>query len=306
MDEAILNKKGEKKMFKKIIFLFLLLALAGATGCKKTEEQDPVLEAVDDTIALFLADYASSYVNDEENVYDMYVVAAIAALEESGYGVSLSDYAADDAVQDYYSNLPYQTNGEIVKGVLVGDFFEVNYLAASNALSALEEADVDPYSYTNVLMALKKANLNPTLQSILSAKIIDIKTEDYRDADYAGAGLMATYEEDINREALYGLFTENITATGVSAWGNPNSSSTASVILGLVAIGENPRGEAYQVEEKDLIMMLLDYEEAGAFYYKQDDEQLDLMFSTPQAFAALVAYKIYHTTQEAFCLFLSE
>ena len=293
-------------MFKKIIFLFLLLALAGATGCKKTEEQDPVLEAVDQAIALFLANYANSYIDEAEDVYDMYVVAAISALEESGYGVNLSDYASDDAVHDYYSNRTYETTGEIVKGVLVGDFFGVDNAIALAALSNLEDADVDAYSYTNVLLALKKANINPTLQDNLVTKILDIKEEDYRDADYAGAALMATYDEEINRSGLFNLFNENITAAGISSWGNANSSSTASVILGLVAIGENPRGESYQAETKDLITMLLDYHVDGAFYYRLEDEQVDLMFSTPQAFAALVAFKLYHYTQEAFCLFLSE
>jgi len=84
-----------------------------------------------------------------------------------------------------------------------------------------------------------------------------------------------------------------LTETGVESWGNANSSSTAAVILGLVAQGINPRGEAYQTNDIDLIEALLAYEIDGAYKWLLADEQADMAFSTPQVFSALVAYKIY-------------
>jgi hypothetical protein len=119
------------------------------------------------------------------------------------------------------------------------------------------------------------------------------------DSDYAGMALLALalYREQSSLElAIEGYLDfigSNLTTTGISAWGSPNSSSTAAVVLGLVAHGIHPRSEAYQTSGVDLIEALLLYSHDGAFKWTIDAETADLQFSTPQVFAALVAYKLY-------------
>jgi hypothetical protein len=86
---------------------------------------------------------------------------------------------------------------------------------------------------------------------------------------------------------------ENQTPEGIESWGSSNAASTAMVILGLVAQGIHPRSEGFTVEDVDLIEALINYYTEDGFNWLMNSEEVDLMFSTPQAFAALVAYKIY-------------
>src|SRR5690606_38091787 len=98
---------------------------------------------------------------------------------------------------------------------------------------------------------------------------------------------------DTQVEAMTSYIKENLTEDGVSSWGSANSASTASVIFGLIAHAIDPRSEEYQTVGVDLIEALLTYELNGAFKWTLDQEEADMMFSTPQVFAALVAYKVY-------------
>ena len=118
------------------------------------------------------------------------------------------------------------------------------------------------------------------------------------DADYAAMALTAVSsvrESENGTQIINAMVTyikDSMSKDGVVSWGNANASSTAAVILGLLAIGEDPRSEAYTVDGVDLMEALMLYQGDAGFKYLQADTNDDLAFSTPQAFAALVAYKI--------------
>jgi hypothetical protein len=90
----------------------------------------------------------------------------------------------------------------------------------------------------------------------------------------------------------YTYLSDALSEDGIISWGNANAASTATIILGLVAQGIDPEDEAYQTNGVGLIEALMAYEADGSFKWKLTDENPDLMFSTPQAFSALVAYKL--------------
>lgn len=278
---------------KKLLLFLLLVMLAGVTGCK---QEKAVSDDVEEAISSFITNYASDYLSDVEKL-DYYVISAIKALDDSGYDVSLNDYLDADSVYNYYQNYEYQTINEIFKAIIVCHAFGVGYEKAKEALE--EITDVDIYNYTYGLIALKITNVNKNLQDELSEKVLIIREEDYRDPDYAGLAMMATSDEDVNRDSLFTLIDDAINDDGVVSWGNANSCSTANVILGLMALDIDPT--TYQ--DHNLIASLLKYYEDGAFKYTLDGE-VDLLFSTPQAFAALAMYKVFYETDKPVNLFL--
>lgn len=288
-------------MFKKMwAVLLLVLMLAGATGCQtQLSEQE---KQVNEAIEAFLDDYVSNYlsVNGETIVIDYYVASAIYLLEQSGYDVSINDYLSDSQAQTFIDQLDYTAPTNIFKALVIAKAFEIEANLAIAALEALETVDV--WSYAYVLIALNMADVNPALKQTILADINVIRSEDYRDADFAAIALMATKDESIDQTPFQSLINEALTKEGIFAWGQANAASTANVIIGLIALGIDPTSEDYTTEEMNLISALFAYETNGAFANYLEDE-LDLAYATPQGFAALVVYKRFIQTNSAIALF---
>ncbi|HHU56043.1 MAG TPA: hypothetical protein GXZ48_05095 [Acholeplasmataceae bacterium] len=282
-------------MKKIMVFIFLVL-LAGVTGCK--QEKDPLLKPINSAIENFIDNHAEKYFTDVAKL-DYYVVTAIKALDDHGYDISLSNYLSKEEVENYYKSYEYNTIGEIFKAIEICRAFEIDYDFLVDALKKVNEVDI--YSYTYGLIALRITNVNIEMQDDLISKVPIIREEDYRDADYAGVALMATDGLEINRDDLFTLIDENISEDGVISWGNANSCSTANVILGLIALDIDP--SSYGENDVDLVTALLKYHQDGAFKYMLDGD-LDLDYATPQVFAAFASFKIYKESSKAFNLFL--
>lgn len=278
-------------MLKKLGLLVLsFLLLAGATGCKK-KEKDPLLAKVDLAINAFVENYLDKYVaTEEEIVLDYYVVPAVKALEDNGYDIKLSDLVDNTKLTTYFDSYDYSSVASIFKATIIQKALGVNLDTAKAKLNELTE--VDQWSYTYGLIALSITNVNNALKQDLLTKVNVIKAEDFRDADYAGVALMATDNDDIDKKALHALIDSSLSKDGIITWDKANSSATANVILGIVASGINPTSEQYTTEGVNLIEALLSYQKDGAFTNEVAGD-IDLMFATPQAFAALVAYKVF-------------
>jgi len=278
---------------RKIFIFIILVLLAGVTGCRQEETLD---DEINDVIASFIENYADDYVNEEK--MDYYVVSALAALEE----VTLDDYVSNADVNAYLDNLEYNSINDAFIAAVISNAF--NIPLNQKVIDFLTEVDeVSPYEYVYGLIALKIAGVNLELKEELLSNINIIREEDYRDPDYAAIGLLATSNEDIDHAPLFNLIDPNLSKDGIISWGEANSATTANVIIGLIAMGYNPAGDSYITEDVNLLEALLTYEEEGGFVLHHGDD-LDLQFSTPQAFAALVTYKVFVETGEAFNLFI--
>jgi hypothetical protein len=245
---------------------------------------------VDRLIQTFIDTYADTYVSASNMEY--HVAAALHQLHQKGYDVpALSTWVSDPTnlfIRDTIQNA--------MKTAIYESIFQRDSVLTKTALESF--SPTNHYEAISVLTGLSITNGNHTqIQSLLSQ--ISGSSPTYMDSDYAGMALLALalYREQSSLElAIEGYLDfigSNLTTTGISAWGSPNSSSTAAVVLGLVAHGIHPRSEAYQTSGVDLIEALLLYSHDGAFKWTIDAETADLQFSTPQVFAALVAYKLY-------------
>ncbi len=245
---------------------------------------------VDRLIQLFIDTYLDTYLSN--TMTDHHVAAAIHQLYTKGYDVpALSAWISTPA-----SLLSRDSIANAMKTTIYETIFSLNQDETILALDGFTPAN--HYESIALLTAYSLIeNRDATINQLISQIISTFPT--YMDSDFAGMAMLAispyhdVLQVDAAKDSYIDFIQENLTATGVSAWGSSNASSTAAVILGLVSFGINPRGVDFETEGVDLIEALLLYSEEGAFKWTLDSESADLMFSTPQVFAALVAYKLY-------------
>jgi len=239
---------------------------------------------VDQIIYRFIDERLTEYINDD--FIDYHVLSALYLLKTKGYiSIDLKSLVNDPALID-------QNN--VVKSAFIQSIFNLDTTSTKNDLEAT--TITGPWQAVNILTALSLLNGSETVIHGLIDTVA--QTFDFMDPDYVGMAMLAlakhkTHQKTIDILPVFESFIiSNLTEQGISSWGSANASSTATVIIGLIAQGYHPRSEVFSVNGTDLIEALLLYYSDGAFKWQASSESLDLIFSTPQAFAALVVYKL--------------
>lgn len=245
--------------------------------------------AIDAWILSFVDEHLDTYISQEG--LSQHVLAALILLNEHGYDVV-------DLNTLTYPNPGVDSMGNLLKSALISYAQDETMSSLEDALLALTPTNpYDAVTFLNIYDILFGPEVSTKQTEVISYLLANDPT--FMDADFAGMALSAvSSHQDDPDVSLYitrmnAEITNNQTSTGVSAWGNANASSTAASIMGLYAVGEDPRAEAYTIEDIDLVEALWSYRGSSGFKYLSGDAQDDLAFSTPQAFAALVMYKIY-------------
>jgi hypothetical protein len=244
---------------------------------------------VDRVIQTFIENHLSTYVSLQG--LEPNVVAALRHLNARNYfSPQLGSLVPKPSIY------PTDTISNAFKSTLLAKSFVSNTDAIKDALLLMDAQN--HYESISLLNALTMVQATGSVRTAIVDDLL-ASTPDFMDADYAGMLLLAlapyvTYEGvDLQVAEMITYIKENLSEDGVTSWGSANSASTATVIIGLIAHAIDPRGVDYQTEGVDLIEALLQYEVDGAFKWTLESEETDMMFSTPQVFAALVAYKIY-------------
>jgi hypothetical protein len=238
-----------------------------------------------------LADHVHKYVTPTSESH--HVAAALRLLQSAGHDVS-SILEPQDDVAAFLAGLGSGTPATFLRSVVIENAFSTGNAYDSAGMTASNHYDA--VALLSALDILGEEVPSGLLDTLLSS------TPEYMDADYAGMLLeaLAGHETQDNVPETVSAMTDylagQMTSSGMSAWGTPNAASTASAISGLVAHGIDPRSEDWMVEDTDLVEALLSYGQDSVFFWKADDESPDMMFSTPQAFAALVQYKVFRDT----------
>ena len=258
---------------------------------------DQTDQDVDRLIYSFMSNHLSTYVNDTYIHHD--VLAAILKLALMGYDTPLLSELVDSAALDtYLESLDTTLIGQTFKKAIIEIAFGKDILDTKTKLEAFTPSNV--YDAANLLNALFVVKSESELVGQLQDQLLE-NTPGTMDPDYAGMVMVALAPHLESHELIDQLIAYIKTEqsnTGMVSWGSANAASTATTILGLVAQGENPRDLAFTVDGVDLIQSLLLYEHNGAFKWLLANESADMNFSTPQAFAALVAYKLYRDIWE--------
>ncbi|MFA5492935.1 MAG: hypothetical protein WC245_08355 [Bacteroidales bacterium] len=282
---------------KKIwLVVLLVLGVLTVSGCQA--QLDEVDQNVDRAIDQFIENYVTTYI--EEDYVNDYVLASIYHLDPEDKEKILSENLNPNML------LVRDTAYGLISALVYESIVNKDMTESRNIL--LTKTTENSYEAPSLLHAAYMANgsvnqINAYIDVIINTDPTSM------DADYAGMAMLALspYQDQEGVleyiEDLKALILGYLSKDGVISWGNANSATTATVIIGLVAIGENPRSEVYTVEDIDLIEALLSYENEGGFKWMHADEDLDLMFSTPQAFTALTLYQLFRKGQKPIYLY---
>ena len=269
----------------------MVIAFVESTMLDETDQQ------VDQVIGVFFDTHLDRYL--EASVVDHHVAAALSLLLTHGYDVPTSFTALADDALGMLDALGTETIAGAFKAYVIGNAFGVDVSGIITAMNAMTTTNV--YDATLLLMVLGLTDADPSLtQPLLNTLLSELPA--FMDADYASMLIMALasfagdHDIDQRLDEMMGYLTDHQAPNGIASWGTANAASTAQAVLALIALGLNPRGEDFTVGNTDLIEALLAFENAGAFQWSSEAEAVDFAFSTPQAFAALVVYKIYRDT----------
>jgi hypothetical protein len=267
---------------------------------------DSLLQEVDELITLFLDHHVEQYVN--QAYIDVNVLSALYLLGiEEEYTTTL-----DLSTIDMFDASMLSTTADYFKAVtalgLLGE--DTNELIDNYA----ETATPGPYGETayGLMIILHNAGEYGGLIEMFEEDL-NLNTPYSLGLDAGGISLVALANTDFeNKQILIdqysswiqefqldtgGIKTRDMTWGENTYPGTENAASIAQVIIGLLANGIDPAGSDFTIEESNLISRLLDFAtEEGSFDYLLDDDiDEDLMFSTPQAFLAIVMYQEYKT-----------
>lgn len=266
---------------------------------------DTVLQNIDEAITLFLDNHVAQYVN--EGYIDVNVLSALYLLGLSEEYTSVLDVPD----MDMFDPNMLETTADYFKAIVILNSlgYDVNDLLTDY----IEQATVGFYgetAYGLLLLQMVEGTDVSTLVDTFETDLI-VNTPFLLGLDAGGISLVALADtsieekQDLIDEFAEWIKTDQLDTGGIKTrdmtWGETvypgteNAASIAQVIIGLLSNGVDPAGTDLTVEEMNLITRLLDFlTDDGAFDYVLDDElDVDLMFSTPQAFLAIVMYQEY-------------
>lgn len=246
-------------------------------------------QSVDDFIYSFIENNLANFLSDDR--VDYMVAAALHQMNKGSYtDLKFENHFTFDHLDLAQADLSEMSIGEMLKAGVVFTVSGKDLTTYKSEVAKLSTSN--PYGATSYLESLLIAGLT---DEVIAAALMG---ENINDPDLAGMALvaLAPYKALEGFDTFLGTTTDylktTLSTTGIKSWGAANAASTAQAILGLVAQGINPQDEAYQTEGIGLVEALMLYNLDGGFTWKIGDAKVDNNFSTPQAFAALVAYKL--------------
>ncbi len=236
---------------------------------------DETLQSVNDSIELFMDNQVSGFSENHQVV------------------MGLSHLDSEDEVTP---DLP-EIETDPSAGTLINHIF-INY-SGEEDVSDLQD-ELESVASTQYIYSAAQTYLALTLESGAYTRFEDdFKTKldaldvSETDNDTLSMVLMALgVMENSDYDALETSIVDHLKTNAYNnSYGN-NAASFAQMILGLLAVGEDPAGDDFVEDDMHLVEHLLAYQnDDGSFDYQLDDESADLQFSTPQAFFALATYQ---------------
>ncbi|MGM0435669.1 MAG: hypothetical protein ACQEQA_01320 [Bacillota bacterium] len=237
---------------------------------------DETLESVNDSLDLFTDNQVTDFSENHQVIM----------------GLSHIDYSDEEVI----SELP-DPGTDPSAGTLINHIF-IEY-EAGEAITALQD-DLESVASTEYVYSAAQAYLALTLdegeytqfEDDFKAELDGLDVSE-TDNDTLSMVLMALgVMEDSDYDTLETSIVDYLKTNAYNnSYGN-NAASFSQMILGLLAVGEDPAGDDFVEEDMHLVEHLLVYQnDDGSFDYQLDDDSADLQFSTPQAFFALAAYQ---------------
>jgi hypothetical protein len=267
---------------------------------------DTGLEALNNGIELFIEEQSANYVNSMSVDLNVLLALEILGIRE--------EYITNQELIDFVDTTNLTTNNDYFKAMMklqvAGE--DVTDLATSLA----SNANIAAYGGTAYgLLALNSFTNTIDYTSFETAAFNSFNVESPYDMELDSGGItlvaLSAYSGNAEADAMIAEFAQwisddQLNSGGIETrdmgWGSSeNAASMSQVILALVANDIDPRGVDYTKDTNNLITRLLEFQTStGSFDWVLTDESTeDLLFSTPQAFLALVVYQEYINTGQA-------
>jgi len=275
---------------KKVVIFIVVVLFIGLIACNGKDDNKQI-ERIDQLIDSFLNEKVSDYLYPF-NRADFMLFRALDLYQEHGFDfsfeehISVSDYKellADLTVDDFAGWNPYNNAFRffsIARSLGADASFFTSFMLASN-FDTLPENSVPL-----LFMATQNQEL---LELVYSYKPTDADTTAFHLMALSYDKGSDSYQTKVDE--FMAFFIDNLGYGGIDGGWGINSCSTAMLVLALIANDINPSIILY--EGNSLIDILLAYYVDGGFSFEPDGE-VDLMFSTPQVFTALIMYRIFY------------
>lgn len=230
--------------------------------------------------------------------YDYYLTPAILMMKKLGYDQSIFNFNFSNAaaIKEVLEQKDWQAETDQNNFMKGG----ISLIALEGDTASFKEAlnSQSTYNYWQAIIT-KALNIeNEALSSTISGWTAPTASGDLSMMQLSAYSVYMT-KEQLGTAAIDATYA-NLTETGVDCWG-VNGASTAQFILGLCALGLNPREYTVTTETgtTDAIEILTTYVTDGGLKYQLDNDSADLGYTTPQGIAALLAYKAMRDHQLA-------
>jgi outer membrane murein-binding lipoprotein Lpp len=265
---------------------------------------DSGLEDVYNAIHLFVDNHAEAYVNDLSVDYNvalgLYNLGVLEDYTTSSQVEALIDTSALSTNMDYFKALMLlQTVGSDTDAIitdLISDASLGGYGNTAYGLLALNSYDHGQDFATFQTNALNSYASESPYDLGLDAGGVSVLALSHYAGDTTIDSYITDYTNWIAADQLSsgGIKTRDMVYGETTYPGTENAASIAQVILALLSLDQDPRTD-YVVDGNSLVSRLLEFQtDTGSFDWDLNDEiDEDLMFSTPQAFLALVMYQVY-------------
>jgi outer membrane murein-binding lipoprotein Lpp len=261
---------------------------------------DPFAQELYEAIQLFVENQVDVLVTEDSINYNV-----VLGLDMLGV---LEEYVSQEDVLNYIDFTVMTNWNDYVKAAYLLDSVGVDNTPAITYLNDSLNT-VPEFGYSSALSVLLKYGTSVSNFSSFETTVLDyytINTPYDLGVDSGGMALIAlsNYDTTLVDAYIQWISDDQLLSGGFqtrdSVWGEvtypgtENASSMSQIILALVANGVDPTGVDYTKEGNNLVTRLMEFQnEDGSFDYLYGDETSDLMFSTPQAFVALVVYQEY-------------
>ncbi len=250
---------------------------------------------IKDSILLEFYEKDLEYIIFQEDSLNMINETALALnlLEENDININLSNLfkknnTTIDKVKEHYKNKEIT---DIYTAYNMCVVYELLDLENDNLKNYFLNPVYDSWGELTTLKCLQMLDVNETLEIELENKIAN-SIDDYNDADTIGYKMTVLKENTPNefKELLKTFISEE----GVyNEYSGINAATTATALVGVLCTKDDIND--YNVNNISLYDSLLTYRVEGGFHF---NNELDLKYSTPQAFLALSCYYIYELNEE--------
>lgn len=272
-----------------LLGMIVIFGLTGLISCQKDNKAKKVETMLKEMFNQHGATYLK--VENEKIVFDYHFVASVNLLQKNGYDFDITTLVKKDVVANYInSQLVIENISDAFKWLQLTRAYGLEVpLSIINFAQDLKSVD-SVFSYLPAVALLTITNNNPVVLDSLIDKVPTAHNEEWFDVDTAAAILSGFAKYNVDKSNLYQIIESKSTIDGVLGWdNNPSSASTAQVMMGYLANDQSLI--VGEVNFFDAMLKFYDQSKAG-FKNSLLDEEIDLVFSTPQGFAALSMYLV--------------